>query len=179
MQASPQRATFDRSEFSGPVAFFNFLLEVRGAQPAWYDMVGKDLGQHLFILGPQQSLDRASRKLCESFVRGCKDGKRSRPLQSIDQSSSFDGSDQCGVVGRVKRVVNNVFSRIHLITQRSVVQIHPPQPKPSEVPSYKFLGLLELRIEPCACVFLVGSRVLVPCSKTWNNLEQIAVDRLF
>jgi len=26
---------------------------------------------------------------------------------------------------------------------------------------------------------LVRSRVVVPCSKTWNNLEQIAIDRLF
>src|SRR5690242_12125172 len=41
-----------------------------------------------------------------------------------------------------------------------VVQIHPPQPKPSAVPSYKFHGLLSLRVEPRGRLFPVRSRAL-------------------
>src|SRR5579864_2413530 len=54
----------------------------------------------------------------------------------------------------------------------------PPATKPSAIPFLQVSGIVKVASRAVCMAFLVWSRVLVPCSKTWNNLEQIAENRL-
>ncbi len=70
------------------------------------------------------------------------------------------------------------INNLHFINTAAGFKSTPPT-KSSAILLLPVSQILRVAIEPFACLFLVGSRVLVPSSKTWNNLEPFAIDRFF
>ncbi len=55
----------------------------------------------------------------------------------------------------------------------------PPASKTLRSSFLQLPRIVNLASRAVCMAVLVWSRVVVPCSKTWNNLEQFAIDRLF
>ena len=52
-------------------------------------------------------------QLGEGVIGRREDGERARTAESVDQTGSLDGSDECGVDRRVYRVLDDVLGRGH------------------------------------------------------------------
>ena len=78
-----------------------------------HNVIGQDRRKLTLVLGFQQRLDRARRKLRERLVGRSENREGSRALQSVDETRRLHCRDERRVVLRVHGILNDVLARIH------------------------------------------------------------------